>query len=83
VAIIGNGGGGKTTAALRLAAAWDLPLLEIDKIQFRPGWVRTPSEEVAREHDLWIERDRWIIDGFGPWPQDILKLQRTGEEVGS
>lgn len=69
VMVIGNGGGGKTTLAYQIAEKYTLPLVEIDTIQFQPGWART-EESLLRQtikdaHDL----DRWIIDGFGPWDQ--------------
>lgn len=68
IAVIGNGGAGKSTLARRLGAALDISVLVIDKIQFGPGLTRTPETEVNRVHDAELARDRWIIDGFGPWP---------------
>ncbi len=65
--VIGNGGGGKTTLSLRLAATTGLPLTEVDLIQFRPGWERTPIEEVRTRLEEVHNLDAWIIDGFGPW----------------
>ena len=68
IAVIGNGGGGKSTLARRLGAALDIPVLAIDKVQFGPGVSRTPELELNKIHDAELERERWIIDGFGPWP---------------
>ncbi len=67
VMIIGNGGGGKTTLALRLTKSTGLPLTEVDCIQFQAGWTRTPTEQVTNELAAIQSGDRWIIDGFGPW----------------
>ncbi|MBI1332524.1 MAG: flagellar protein FlaR [Armatimonadetes bacterium] len=67
VMVIGNGGGGKTTLSLRLAEAKGLPLTEVDLIQFRPGWERTPADEVRARLDEVHDQDAWLIDGFGPW----------------
>ena len=69
VMIIGNGGGGKTTLAYRVAKIYDLPLLEIDTIQFQAGWVRTNERELRQAIQIAHATDRWLIDGFGSWDQ--------------
>lgn len=68
VAIIGNGGGGKSTLARAMARAWELPLLEVDAVQFGPDWERLPAADVAERLAEVQAGERWIIDGFGPWP---------------
>ena len=68
IAVIGNGGGGKSTLARRMGAALGIDVLVIDKVQFGPGLTRTPESEINAIHDAELARDRWIIDGFGPWP---------------
>lgn len=65
--IIGNGGGGKTTLAFKLAESTDLPLTEVDTIQFQAGWERTPTDEVIQLLTEVQQEESWIIDGFGPW----------------
>lgn len=65
--IIGNGGGGKTTLAFKLAESTGLPLTEVDTIQFQPGWERTPIDEVNQLLTEVQQEESWIIDGFGPW----------------
>lgn len=69
VMIIGNGGGGKTTLAYQLAEAYDLPLVEIDTLQFQPGWARTAEPELRQAIQAVYQSERWLIDGFGPWDQ--------------
>jgi adenylate kinase family enzyme len=39
VSILGTSGSGKTTLARRLAAALDLPHLELDAVFHQPGWT--------------------------------------------
>jgi adenylate kinase family enzyme len=68
IAVIGNGGGGKSMLARRIGSALGIPVLVIDKIQFGPGLSRTPEPELHEIHSAELARDRWIIDGFGPWP---------------
>ncbi len=66
IAIIGNGGGGKTGIALALHQARHLPLHEVDCIQFGPNWSRVPETRVRSEIDAIIDEPEWILDGFGP-----------------
>ena len=67
IAIIGNAGGGKSTVAKRLSEARGLPLHQLDKLQWNPGWVATPKTEFDRRHDELIASERWIMDGFASW----------------
>ena len=67
VVIIGNAGGGKSTISRVLSTDTGLPCFAIDRIQWQPGWVRTPDQEYDRAHDELISGERWIIDGFGSW----------------
>ena len=61
--VIGSGGAGKTTVARELAAATGLPLVHLDRLFWRPGWVRTPTAEWRRVMENLVAADRWIIDG--------------------
>ncbi len=67
IAIIGNAAGGKSTASKRLSRAKGLPLHQLDRLQWNPGWKPTGKAEFDRRHDALIASDRWIIDGFASW----------------
>ena len=67
VAIIGNAGGGKSTLAKKLSKSKGLPLYPVDKIQWKPKWTPAPQEEIRSKLDQLIEKELWIIDGWGPW----------------
>jgi adenylate kinase family enzyme len=67
IAVIGNGGGGKSTLSRRLSERLGIPHHEVDPVQFRPDWSRVPESEVTRILDSWIADDAWIVDGFGPF----------------
>lgn len=77
VAIVGNGGGGKSTLAARLGRAHDLPVHSVDQVQWRPDWVAAPTEEVSAVLDEWASGERWIIDGWGPMQTIERRLQRA------
>jgi adenylate kinase family enzyme len=68
IAIIGNAGGGKSTLGLRLSAALSIPLHTVDRIQWLPGWIAAPEADATERLDTIAGQDRWIIDGWGPWP---------------
>lgn len=65
VAVFGNTGGGKSTLARKLAGLTGLPLYPLDLIQYRAGGGMVPHDEYLRAHAELLERDAWIIDGYG------------------
>ena len=63
VLIIGCGGAGKSTLARRLGQKTGLPVVHLDRLFWKPGWVeRTPEEfdPILRRE---LEKDEWIMDG--------------------
>ncbi len=65
VAVFGNAGGGKSTLARRLAELTRIPLYVVDMMQYRPGGAAVPHEEFLKAHAEVLQRDAWIIDGYG------------------
>lgn len=65
VAVFGNAGGGKSTLARRLAELTGLPLYVVDFMQFRTGGAAVPHDEFLKAHAEVLQRDAWIIDGYG------------------
>ena len=63
VAVVGCSGSGKTTFALRLAAATGLPVIHLDAHFWRPGWVASTAEEWNAEHRALLQPETWIADG--------------------
>jgi adenylate kinase family enzyme len=68
VAVFGNAGGGKSTLAKRLATLTGLPLFPLDLIQYKPGGGKVPHEAYLRSHAELLQRDEWVIDGYGCTP---------------
>jgi adenylate kinase family enzyme len=81
VVIIGNGGGGKSTLARRLAARFGTPCVEIDTLLWQPGWRLTPVETYDAEHARLIAQERWIIDGLGRRESIPQRLSRSTDIV--
>lgn len=81
IVIIGNAGAGKSTLARQLAAKRGLQHVEIDKLLWQPGWVRTPDEEYERKHNEAVSGDGWIIDGLGRKASFAKRLARATEVI--
>jgi len=77
IAVIGNGGGGKSTLARALGQHLGIPVHEVDEVQWLPGWRRAPLDEVAHILEGWAAADSWVIDGFGPWPVIDRRMARA------
>jgi adenylate kinase family enzyme len=63
ILVIGSGGSGKSTVATRLGALLDLEVSHLDKLFWRPGWVKPATEDWVQTVTDLIERDSWILDG--------------------
>ena len=77
VVVIGNGGGGKSTLAKRLAERHNLPWLSVDQMQWGPGWNLVSDAEVIDRLRVAMSADRWIIDGWGPWSSIEERLSQS------
>lgn len=63
IIIIGCGGAGKSTLAQQLGEKLGLPVVHLDKLFWRPGWVQVSQEEFDALHQAELAKDQWIIDG--------------------
>jgi adenylate kinase family enzyme len=66
VAIIGSSGSGKSTLAQRLGAELDIPVIELDALNWQAGWrdlVTDDPDEFVRRVDVAIAGDAWVTDG--------------------
>ena len=79
--MIGNAAGGKSTLARELARRRELPLIEVDRLLWQPGWQLTPEADYAREHAKIIAQERWVIDGLGRQDSIAPRLARCTEIV--
>jgi adenylate kinase family enzyme len=70
--IIGTSCAGKSTFANRLAMALNIPHVELDSLNWEPGWIEAPPE-VFRDRILAaIAGDRWVVDGNYRTGRDIV-----------
>jgi len=71
IAIIGNGGGGKSRLARKLSETLGLPLTHVDSIQYLAGMKVREIFETRKLLNEIVEQENWIIDGFGP--MDVME----------
>ena len=63
ILIIGCGGAGKSTLARQLGEKLELPVVHLDRLFWKPGWVEESQEDFDRKLALEFERPSWIMDG--------------------
>lgn len=63
ILILGCPGSGKSTLARELAERTGLPLVHLDQIYWRPGWVEPSKEEWHAQLPEILARPAWILDG--------------------
>jgi len=80
VIIVGPGASGKSTLAARLAEMTGLPVIELDKLFWRPGLTATPGDQWADVQRQLAARESWIMDGdLGPY--DILDIRMQAADT--
>jgi adenylate kinase family enzyme len=66
IVVVGTSGAGKTTLARRIAELLELRHIELDAINWQPGWRdltrHDPAEFVRRVTEA-IQAESWVVDG--------------------
>ena len=64
IAILGYSDSGKSTLARQLADYYNIPVLFLDTVQFKPGWAERDKDEGRKiVLDFMQKNDSWVIDG--------------------
>jgi adenylate kinase family enzyme len=66
IVVVGTSGSGKTTMAARLSQALALPFVELDAINWQPGWrdlATHDPDEFLRRTDEATAAPAWVADG--------------------
>ena len=63
IAIVGCSGGGKSTLARALSAKLNLPIIHLDVIFWRPGWIEGDADEMLAQVETDVMAERWVCEG--------------------
>jgi len=72
ILILGRTGSGKTTLARELAAALDMPHVELDSLYFGPDFTTAPLPVLRERTSAAIAGDRWVTDGNKRAVRDLV-----------
>jgi oligopeptide/dipeptide ABC transporter ATP-binding protein len=79
VVVMGPPGSGKSTLARNLGARFGLPVLHLDQIYWRPGWIEAPAKAFCAEVERIAGLPAWVIDGN--YPNTIVPRFRAADTV--
>lgn len=71
VMVIGSPGSGKSSLCQTLSEKLSLPLIELDREYWRPGWMRPDPAVWKAEAAALAARDEWVMQGTYPSTMDI------------
>jgi adenylate kinase family enzyme len=63
ILVIGNSGGGKSTLARKLGEKLGLPVIHLDVLFWKPGWVERDRDEYRASVVAALAAPDWICDG--------------------
>ena len=72
IVIVGRTGSGKTTLARELAAALDVPHVELDALYFGPDFSTVPLPLLRERTSAAIAGERWVTDGNKSAVRDLV-----------
>lgn len=71
ISIVGNSGGGKSTLARRLGEALSLPVVHLDVLFWKPGWVASDDATFRTDVAQALNGPSWVCDGNFPGTYDL------------
>src|SRR3954471_16745103 len=63
ILVMGSSGSGKSTFAAHLSETTGLPMVSLDALFWKPGWVASDSAEFHQRVAEAARQPSWIIDG--------------------
>jgi adenylate kinase family enzyme len=84
VVVLGSGGSGKSTLARAISERTGLPVVHLDRLFWREGWMPAPREEALAALVAAVADDSWVLDGNfldGPGGNEQSRFQRADTVV--
>ena len=72
IVVLGRTGSGKTTLAREVAAALDMPHVELDSLYFGPDFSTAPLSVLRERTSAAVAGDRWVTDGNKRAVRDLV-----------
>jgi adenylate kinase family enzyme len=63
ILVLGCSGSGKTTFSLQLSEALGIPVVHLDRLYWKPGWVEPEKTSWRETVAQALEGESWIMDG--------------------
>ena len=63
VLVMGSSGSGKSTFARRLSGITGLPMISLDALYWKPGWIPSDNAEFGQRVAEVVRQSGWIMDG--------------------
>ena len=63
ILVMGSSGSGKSTFSKRLSDITGIPVVSVDALFWRPGWVESEKAEFHKRLSAAAQQPRWIMDG--------------------
>src|SRR6187399_1842826 len=63
ILVMGSSGSGKSTFAQRLSAITGIPMVSLDALFWKPGWIESDAAEFRTRVTEATRQPRWIMDG--------------------
>jgi adenylate kinase family enzyme len=74
ILVMGSSGSGKSTFARRMAAITGIPMVSVDALFWKPGWIEPDRAEFRERLAEAALQPRWIMDGN--YTSHLVELRR-------
>ena len=74
ILVMGSSGSGKSTFSKRLSAITGIPMVSVDALFWKPGWVESGRAEFHERLTAAARQPRWIMDGN--FTSHLVELRR-------
>src|SRR5262249_17113576 len=82
ILVMGSSGSGKSTFARRLSAITGIPVVSIDALFWKPGWVESDRAEFRERLAEVTRQPRWIMDGNYTAAEGELRREVSDTVIG-